>query len=258
MAPSAEEAAHAAHEQTSGALAGVPNITFYTSYICPYAHRISITLEELGLQYEKVQIGLTAPRPQWYLNINPRGLIPSLKYNKEVLTESLIVSQFLADSHPSALLPATQADATAPIRRARIAFFIDTWATKVASQQFTIMTSDAHGSERDRLTVEWAKAVEDHIEPLLEDASPFFGGSQDFTFADAMAAPFVLRWEALSTDGTLIPKVFWEKLSALPHFSRWAYAIRARPSVIDTFNGSTVVENSQKMVERRKAAGAKH
>lgn len=257
MAPS-EEAAHIAHEQTSNAPADVPKITFYTSLICPYAQRIAISLTELGLQYEKVEIDLSAPRPQWYLDINPRGLVPSLKYDKEVLTESLIVSQFLADSHPSALLPATQADATAPLRRARIAFFIDTWATKVASQQFAIMTSDADASERDRLTVQWAKAVEDHIEPLLANASPFFGGSHEFTFAEAMAAPFVLRWEALSTDGTLIPKVFWEKLSALPHFSRWAYAIRARPSVISTFNGSTVVENSKKMVERRKAAGAKH
>jgi glutathione S-transferase len=258
MAPSAEEAAHAAHEQNSDAPAAAPKITFYTSYICPYAQRINIVLEELGLQYERVQIDLSVPRPQWYLDINPRGLVPSLKYNDEVLTESLIVSQFLADSHPSALLPATQADATAPLRRARIAFFIDTWATKVASQQFAIMTSDADSSERDRLAVEWAKAVEHHIEPLLANADPFFGGSHDFTFADAMAAPFVLRWEALSTDGTLIPKVFWEKLSALPHFSRWAYAVRTRPSVTSTFNGSTVVQNSKKMVERRKAAGAKH
>jgi glutathione S-transferase len=236
-------------------------VTFYTSYLCPYAQRSHIVLEELGLPYEIVQIDLGVPRPQWYLDINPRGLVPSLKYqvegagDEEILTESLIVSQFLADSFPSTLLPATQADATAPLRRARIAFFIDTWATKVSSQQFGIMLND-DVSEKERLAGEWAKAVEKEIEPLLADAKPFFGNSDEFSFADAMVAPFVVRWEALSQDGSLVPTSFWEKVNVLPNFSRWAKAIKARPSVASTFDAATIVANSKKMVEKRKAAAA--
>ncbi len=41
---------------------------------------------------------------------------------------------------------------------------------------------------------EWAAAVEKEIEPLLADAGPFFGGSKELTFAEAIVAPFLLRW----------------------------------------------------------------
>ena len=60
----------------------------------------------------EVIIDLNTPRPQWYLDINPRGLVPSIKYSvpgvydeEEIITESAIVSQFLMDSFPSHLLP---------------------------------------------------------------------------------------------------------------------------------------------------------
>ena len=45
----------------------------YTNHRCPYAHRSHIALEELGLPFEETIIDLDTPRPQWYLDINPRG-----------------------------------------------------------------------------------------------------------------------------------------------------------------------------------------
>lgn len=44
-----------------------------TNHRCPYAHRAHIALEELGLSFEETIIDLDTPRPQWYLDINPRG-----------------------------------------------------------------------------------------------------------------------------------------------------------------------------------------
>lgn len=91
-----------------------PKITLYTNHSCPYAHRAHITLSELNLPHEEVIIDLNTPRPQWYLDINPRGLVPSIKYSKEgvydeeIVTESAIVSQFLMDEFPSSLLPGSQ------------------------------------------------------------------------------------------------------------------------------------------------------
>lgn len=90
-----------------------PKITLYTNHGCPYAHRAHITLSELDLPYEEVLIDLSTPRPQWYLDINPRGLVPSIKYSveglydEEIITESAIVAQFLMDEFPSHLLPGT-------------------------------------------------------------------------------------------------------------------------------------------------------
>ncbi|KAF8421459.1 hypothetical protein EV426DRAFT_536430, partial [Tirmania nivea] len=36
---------------------------------------------------------LSTPRPQWYLDINPRGLVPTLRYGSEFITEFSIVSE---------------------------------------------------------------------------------------------------------------------------------------------------------------------
>lgn len=38
--------------------------------------------------------------------------------------------------------------------------------------------------EKKRISEEMVKAVEKEIEPLLQDAAPFFGGSQQMTMAE--------------------------------------------------------------------------
>jgi glutathione S-transferase len=85
-------------ESNNGETKGIqPKITLYTNHLCPFAHRAHITLEELGLDFEEVIIDLDKPREQWYLDINPRGLVPSIKYtvpglyDEEIITESSIV-----------------------------------------------------------------------------------------------------------------------------------------------------------------------
>jgi glutathione S-transferase len=55
---------------------GEYKITLYTYYGCPYAHRVHIALEELGLAYDRVLIDLDKPREPWYLQINPVRLFP--------------------------------------------------------------------------------------------------------------------------------------------------------------------------------------
>lgn len=101
---------------------------------------------------------------------------------KEIITESAIVAQFLADSRPSHLLPASLADPKAPLFRARVAFFTDTWNTKVQANLFTLLK--AEGEEQEKITQDIAKAIEKEIEPLLKDAAPFFGGKSEMTMAE--------------------------------------------------------------------------
>lgn len=116
---------HVSHNMT-------PEITLYTNHACPWAHRAHIALEELGLPFDEVLIDLNTPRPQWYLDINPRGLVPAIKYSvpgimdEEIIYESGVVAQFLCDSFPGPLLPASKESPTSALRRARIGFFVDT------------------------------------------------------------------------------------------------------------------------------------
>jgi glutathione S-transferase len=117
-----------------------------------------------------------------------RGLVPSIKYSndvlkEEIITESAIVAQFLADEHPSHLIPAPGSSPTASLFRARLNFFIDTWNTKIGSFMLKISTADTD-EEKSALAEEAIAAIGKEIDPLLKDAAPFFGGSDKLTLAE--------------------------------------------------------------------------
>ncbi|KAK4569397.1 hypothetical protein LTR86_003160 [Recurvomyces mirabilis] len=235
-----------------------PKIILYTNHNCPYAQRAHIALDELNLQYEEVIIDLNTPRPQWYLDINPRGLVPSIKYSvpglfdEEIITESAIVAQFLCDAFPSHLLPASKESPHSALTRARISFFCDTWQTKISNLMFPLIMAK-EGEEKDAKVTEWIKAAEKEIEPLLASASPFFGGSKDLTFADLFAAPFVMRLYALARDGDLMPKSFVEKMDSLPNFSKWAKAIMDHKNATKIFDEEKFVEATKARMKKMQA-----
>lgn len=235
-----------------------PKIILYTNHRCPYAQRAHITLEELDLPFEEVIIDLNTPRPQWYLDINPRGLVPAIKYSvpgvmeEEIVTESGIVTQFLCDSFPSHLLPASKESPTSALTRARINFFVDTWNSKVSSFHFaTMRASDA--TEKEAKCKEWVATIEKEIEPLLADAAPFFGGSQELTFAEVQVAPFLLRMYAFSVDGELIPTSFAETLDRLPNLGKWKKAVVSRSSVTTIYDEGAVVEATKAKLKQMSA-----
>ncbi|KAL8828430.1 MAG: hypothetical protein Q9191_002588 [Dirinaria sp. TL-2023a] len=238
--------------KANGASGGIsPKITFYTNHACPWAQRAQITLKALGLSYEEVIIPLDRPREQWYLEINPRGLVPSVKISNgilhdEIVTESAIVSTFLADSYPSsAFWPPSHESPTSALTRARITFFVDTWFSKVSSLSYPIMR--AEGSEWDEKARELVKAVEKEIEPLLEGAAPFFGGSTVITLAEALTAPFVIRLQTFSEAGYL-PSSLLKDLKALPNYSKWSEALSTEKSVTLNYDGPSIAKlTAQKM-----------
>ncbi|KAF2215949.1 hypothetical protein CERZMDRAFT_104957 [Cercospora zeae-maydis SCOH1-5] len=247
-----------------------PKITLYTNHRCPYAHRAHIVLAELGLPFEEVLIDLDAPRPEWYLHeINPRGLVPSLKisvhgvYEEEVVTESAVVAQFLADAFPDAasgtggkILPALGARGEgprAPLERARLKYFTDTWDAKVGSLWFATLMVEGK-EEKEKKVEEWVRVMEKEIEPLLEGARPFFGGKEELTMAEVHAGPFIVRWYSLAKHEDLLPASLVTKLDALPNFSKWAKAIHERDSIVKSIDWDSGPEPLRKKLASIKAA----
>lgn len=115
-----------------------------------------------------------------------RGLVPTMHFNGEIITESGIVSQFLADAYPSHLLPAA-GTVEGALTRARIGFFVDTWFSKAGSYWFQILLKDTD-EEKEKLSQDFVDMVTKEIEPLLKDAKPFFGGSSKVTLAEVSDA----------------------------------------------------------------------
>ncbi|KAH0605867.1 uncharacterized protein H6S33_004324 [Morchella sextelata] len=210
-------------------------ITLYTNHACPFAHRAHIALEELGVEFKEVIIDLDTPREPWYLEINPRGLVPTIKYNEHIITESSVITQFLADLKESHLLPAS-GTLDAALKRARIAFFVDTFNTKIISGFYGTLRAD---SEEEKIAkgTQFVETIEKEIAPLLEGAGPFFGGSKELTLAEVNTASFVVRIDSVikAKDGWF-PDFVGERLKENKNWTAWTDAVLAKPSVTNTWD----------------------
>lgn len=79
-------------------------LVLYSNRVCPFAARAVLAMAETKQPHEVVLIDLKTPRPDWYLkDINPYGQVPALKINdKNIVLESLIVAEYIADLNPQA------------------------------------------------------------------------------------------------------------------------------------------------------------
>ncbi|KAK7509613.1 glutathione-S-transferase-like protein omega 1 [Phyllosticta citriasiana] len=203
-----------------------PHITLYT--FVPRLPRLPAhphPAYELKLPFEQVFIDINKPREQWYLDINPRGLVPSLALTfsntlltHEILTESSVIAQFICDSRPSHVLPSPTSSPTAPLRRARVQLYVDAFMGKLGSQSRAALLAEHPGGQGEGI----------------------------------LTAPFLLRFYALSSRG-ILPKSFKQGLEALPHFGPWAKAVIAHPSVKENWDEESVVQRAEAMLAKVRA-----
>ncbi|OTB03820.1 hypothetical protein M426DRAFT_321318 [Hypoxylon sp. CI-4A] len=227
-------------------------IKLYTNHGCPWAHRVHIALAELQLPFEEEIIDLSVPRTAEYLKVNPRGLVPSINFNGEILTESAVISNFLANAFPSHLLPVSNANGGA-LLRAKVEFFVDTFISKVNSNlhkaQFAKTDDEAEGYVKD-----YVDAVVKEVEPLLANAGPFFNGSDKITQAEVLTGSFIIRLFTFSKHG-IVPKHLLRDLSTkAPNFYRWGDAVSKHPSVKGIFNEDTIVERTKQRIAKLRQA----
>lgn len=194
-----------------------------------------------------------------------RGLVPSLSYNGNIITESGIVAQFIADAHPSHLLPPSNTTEGA-LYRARVSFFVDAFFSKVVPHFFSSLRS-ASEAERDTAAEQMVAAIVKEIEPLLASAEgkgPFFGGSEKLTLAEVCSTiSYSITFFASSVDdyvqvqsGSFLLRILdfskpehglvSAKLPALleqaPRFKRWAEATISHESVNFIWDEKTVAD----------------
>ena len=75
-------------------------IKLYTA-ATPNGYKVSVTLEELGLEYDvkKIDLSLGTQREPWFLELNPNGRIPVLRHGKDIIFDSGAILYYLADKY---------------------------------------------------------------------------------------------------------------------------------------------------------------
>ena len=192
-------------------------ITLYSSRVCPFAHRCRLALAEKGLDHQLVEIDLRN-KPDWYRQINPAEAVPALQQDAFILTESLVINEFindLADTPP--LLPAA-AQTKALARR-----FIAATDASFVPAFYRLLKAQAQPDQAK--AADTMLAALQHIDQAL-DASPgpwLFGA--ELSLADLAVYPWFERWAVLEHyRGLSVPA----ELGAL---HKWLAALQQRDSV---------------------------
>ncbi|HZO48734.1 MAG TPA: glutathione S-transferase family protein [Gaiellaceae bacterium] len=167
----------------------MPGLTLYDNPTSSNALKVRFLLAELGLDYERVEVPLARPRPDWYLALNPVGGIPTLVDGELVLPESNTILRYLAaregrnDLYPDDLAA-----------RARVDRLLDTWSTFVRPALFPLERACGLFGEHDEAAasraLEQLDPVLDAVERLVADNGTMTGA---FTIADVCVAPTLFR-----------------------------------------------------------------
>lgn len=226
-------------------------LTLYHNDMSSCAQKVRFVLAEKNLHWHSEELNLRRgdqQRPA-YLKINPKGLVPALNHDGDILVESNIIVDYLNESFPQpSLMP------EAPLERAAVRWWMkkldDGLHLEVAALSFGIafrlQMLDAYNGDSQRIaqhleaipdaymrdvqTQVMAEGVESprfaraiyEFDDLLaaldnELASREWIGSDNMSLADIAFAPYATRLEHLHLQG------MWRNR---PHFNRWYKKIK--------------------------------
>jgi glutathione S-transferase len=191
-----------------------PQLTLISHKLCPYVQRAAIALEELGIEYRRVDIDLDNA-PDWFTRLSPLGKVPLLRIDDgSVLFESAVIAEYVNELGGGALL------AQDPLRRARQRAWIE----------FASATLDNIGSlytARGRKSFERVGAQLDgkwrQLEAALAERGYFEGDR--FSLVDAAFAP-VFRYIDLFEQ--MLERNFVDEY---PRIGQWRHRLARRASV---------------------------
>lgn len=160
---------------------------------CPFVQRAWTVLEEKKIPYQYIEVN-PYHKPDSLLQLNPRGLVPTLQYENKPLFESTVICEFLEEAYPDhgpRLLPRD------PYLRARTRIWTDFCTSRIIPAfhrflQFQPM-KDEEGLKGVRGEfLEKLKELTKEMDP----SGPFFFGAEP-TLLDFVVAPWVVSIETL-------------------------------------------------------------
>lgn len=194
--------------------------------LCPYAQRALYACSFKNVPAEIVHVS-TANPPDWFLDLNPLGEVPSCKITKDgqtfKLTESLNISEYF-DSFPGPhLYPRLESGQVDPLAKALIDIFIKLKVGRFASAFYSCIFSSSFSPEEQKETEDAIKELNEFVENGNYVMHKVLG-KNEITFADLMVLPYVERIIELNS---ILPE-FARNLD-LGHLAKWYETVGGQP-----------------------------
>ena len=194
--------------------------------------RVWIALEEKGIQYQYIEVN-PYHKPKSLLDLNPRGLVPTLQYQDKPLYESTVLCEFLEEAYPQHTPHLMPTDA---YERARTRIWTDYVGSRIIPAYHRFLQHQGDGLE------EKQKDFLNHLKEFtreMDAEGPFFSG-KDFQLIDIVIAPWANRLWVFDhlKGGSGIPDEGkgGEDEEVWKRFRKWLSAVENRRSVKETLS----------------------
>jgi len=203
----------------------------------PSAWRVALALAFRGLAYDVHLLSGAKKehKSEPYLQLNPRGTVPTLETEGLKLRQSIAILAWLDREHPAAPLFGTSPAEAGQIWQTAMEIFdyLPPATSKVLSPIF--FDNAAEATELLRDAAKGLRSELDYLSILLS-SQPFLSGQRPGA-ADAVAFPHVrLLQRAMDTKPGIVKALGLTDLPALsPAIAAWVAAVEALPGVAETF-----------------------
>ncbi|XP_070058163.1 glutathione S-transferase DHAR2-like [Nicotiana tomentosiformis] len=163
------------------AAVGAPNVLGD----CPFSQRALLTLEEKKVPY-KMHLINVSDKPKWFLEVNPEGKVPVIKFDEKWIPDSDVIVGLLEEKYPNPSL-------STPPEFASV-------GSKIFPSFVSFLKSKDASDGTEQALLDELKALEEH----LKAHGPYVNGAN-----------------ICSVDLSLAPKLYHLEV-ALGHFKKWS------------------------------------
>ncbi len=174
----------------------------YWRATAPYRVRIALNLKALAFDNAPVDLRLAAQNSEAYRALNPQGLIPTLRSDGAVLTQSLAILEWLEEAHPDPpLLPiAPESRAVVRAMAAIIACDIHPLNNLRVLQALAELGHPMDGPEQRTWGARWIADGFAALEPMIARHGRGFSFGSAPTLADCCLVPQIWSSSRFAVD----------------------------------------------------------
>lgn len=152
---------------------------------CPFCQRVLLTLEEKKVEYKLHLINLD-DKPQWFLEVNPEGKVPVVKFDDKWVADSDVIVGIIEEKYPEPSIVTPQEFASV--------------GSKIFISFVKFLKSKDPSDGTEQALLDELKALDEHLKAH---------------------GPFVAGEKVTAVDLSLAPKLYHLEV-VLGHFKKWS------------------------------------